>query len=196
MSRGHYSTLLYSLFTLTATASTINWRAATWLTTFYLLTTDVLGPSSAPWSTPKLGFVPATILFVSMGLLAGYSSVLLWKIFLRLDCPQSPIRTWRDTGDRLCGPWLGNLITFMQSTQMFLGVAIVLLGNAQSLSQIIKFKLCFVVILLLLTLLGTVIGCIRTFRRLSLFCNVLCLRHCSSLHHHHGSRLEQLSILQ
>jgi hypothetical protein len=57
----------------------------------------------------------------------------------------------------------------MQSTQMFLGVAIVLLGNAQSLSQIIKFKLCFVVILLLLTLLGAVIGCIRTFRRLSLF---------------------------
>ena len=152
----------------TATDSTINWRATTWLTTFYLLTTDVLGPSSAPWSTSKFGFVPGTVLFVSMGLLAGYSSVLLWKIFLRLDSPQTPIRTWRDIGDRLCGPWLGNLITFMQSTQMFLGVAIVLLGNAQSLSQIIKFKLCFVVILLLLTLLGAVIGCIRTFRRLSL----------------------------
>jgi hypothetical protein len=71
----------------TGTASTINWRATTWLTTFYLLITDVLGPSSAPWSTSKFGFVPATILFVSMGLLAGYSSVLLWKNFLGLDCP-------------------------------------------------------------------------------------------------------------
>ena len=153
---------------ITAAASTINWRATTWLTTFYLLTTDVLGPSSAPWSTSKFGFVPGTILFVSIGLLAGYSSVLLWKMFLRLDSTQNPLRTWRDIGDRLCGPQLGNLITFMQSTQMFLGVAIVLLGNAQSLSQIIKFKLCFVVILLLLTLLGAIIGCIRTFRRLSL----------------------------
>jgi hypothetical protein len=57
----------------------------------------------------------------------------------------------------------------MQSSQMFLGVAIVLLGNAQSLSQIVRFKLCFVVITLLLTLLGAIIGCIRTFRRLSWF---------------------------
>jgi hypothetical protein len=57
----------------------------------------------------------------------------------------------------------------MQSIQMFLGVAIVLLGNAQSLSQIIRFKLCFVVISVLFTLLGIAVGCMRTFRSLAHF---------------------------
>lgn len=52
---------------------------------------------------------------------------------------------------------------------MFLGVAIVLLGNAQSFSQIIQFRLCFAVILVLFTLLGIAIGYIRTFRGLAHF---------------------------
>jgi len=147
----------------------INWRATTWLTTFFLLTTDVLGPSGAPWSVSKFGYGPGAILFISMGAFAAYSSILLWQMFLRLDSVEHPIRTWRDIGDRLCGSWFGHLITAMQSMQMFLGVAIVLLGNAQSLSQIIRFRLCFAVISLLLTILGAAIGCIRTFRRLGLF---------------------------
>jgi hypothetical protein len=147
----------------------VDWRATTWLTTFFLLTTDVLGPSGAPWSVSKFGYLPGSILFIFMGAFAAYSSILLWHMFLRLDSVEHPIRTWRDIGDRLCGPWFGHLITAMQSMQMFLGVAIVLLGNAQSLSQIIRFKLCFVVISLLLTVLGAAIGCIRTFRRLSIF---------------------------
>lgn len=50
---------------------------------------------------------------------------------------------------------------------MFLGVAIVLLGNAQSFSQIIRFRLCFAVISVLFTLLGIAIGSIRTFRGLA-----------------------------
>jgi hypothetical protein len=146
---------------------TAAWRATTWLTTFYLLTTDVLGPSGAPWSVAQFGYVPGAILFTSMAVFAGYASVLLWQTFLRLDNAENPVRTWRDIGDRLCGPWFGHLITAMQSSQMMLGLAIVLLGNAQSLSQIVHFKLCFVVISLLLTVVGAAIGCIRTFRRLS-----------------------------
>lgn len=129
----------------------------------------MLGPSEAPWSVSKFGYAPGAILFISMGAFAAYSSILLWQMFLRLDSAERPIRTWRDIGDRLGGPWFGHLITAMQSIQMFLGVAIVLLGNAQSLSQIVRFRLCFVVISLLLTVLGAAIGCIRTFRRLSLF---------------------------
>jgi len=155
--------------TINEPSDRVNWRATTWLTTFYLLTTDVLGPSGAPWSISKFGYAPGAVLFISMGCLAAYSSILLWRMFLRLDSLERPIRTWRDIGDRLCGSWFGHLITAMQSLQMFLGVAIVLLGNAQSLSQIIQFRLCFVVISLLLTALGAAIGCIRTFRRLSLF---------------------------
>jgi Transmembrane amino acid transporter protein len=125
--------------TLPLESSGINWRATTWLTTFYLLTTDVLGPSGAPWSVSKFGYVPGAILFISMGGFAAYSSILLWQMFLRLDSVERPIRTWRDIGDRLCGVWFGHLITIMQSTQMFLGVCYRSVGECSELEPDYSF---------------------------------------------------------
>jgi hypothetical protein len=141
----------------------------TWLTTFYLLTMDVLGPSGAPWLVAQFGYVPGTILFITVAAFTGYASILLWQMVLLLDSEAIPVHMWCNIGDRLCSPWFRHLITAMQSSQMILALAIVLLGNAQSFSQIIHFKLCFVVISLLLTILGAVIGCICTFRWLSWF---------------------------
>jgi hypothetical protein len=62
----------------------------TWLTTFFLLMADVLGPSSAPWSVSKFGYAPGSVLFLAMGALAAYSSI-LWKMFLWLDSVEHPI---------------------------------------------------------------------------------------------------------
>lgn len=39
-------------------------RIASWTSAFYLITTDILGPFSAPYAVSQLGWVPATILYV------------------------------------------------------------------------------------------------------------------------------------
>jgi hypothetical protein len=45
-------------------------RTATWSAVFYLITTDVLGPGSVPWSLSQMGFGPGIVLYTLFGALA------------------------------------------------------------------------------------------------------------------------------
>ncbi len=46
-------------------------RTATWGAIFYLITTDILGPSSVPWAMSQLGYGPGVTLYTVFGALAG-----------------------------------------------------------------------------------------------------------------------------
>lgn len=39
-------------------------RTASWFAVFYLITTDILGPSNAPFAFSQVGYVPGAILYV------------------------------------------------------------------------------------------------------------------------------------
>jgi hypothetical protein len=45
-------------------------RTATWSSVFYLITTDVLGPQSVPWSLSQMGYGPGITLYTLFGALA------------------------------------------------------------------------------------------------------------------------------
>ncbi|KAK9674917.1 hypothetical protein K7432_016792 [Basidiobolus ranarum] len=62
-------------------------RSASWQAVFYLITTDILGPSSAPWAFSQLGYVTGVLMFFFMGVAAAYTGWQLWTIEFFTNCP-------------------------------------------------------------------------------------------------------------
>jgi len=62
-------------------------RVASWGSVFYLITTDILGPTSAPYAIAELGYVPGALLYFLFGICAAYCGALLWNQFLHYRNP-------------------------------------------------------------------------------------------------------------
>ncbi|KAJ6610198.1 oligopeptide transporter protein [Mycena sp. CBHHK59/15] len=139
-------------------------RLASWSSVFYLITTDILGPFNAPFAISQVGWVPGVILYFVMGLVALYTGLLLWRLFIRLDSLRYPILSYADIVERIFGRWARRVCTVLQSVQLVIIVGIICLANAQALSQISKAHLCFSVCIVIWALVGMFIGQIRTLK--------------------------------
>ena len=62
---------------------------------------------------------------------AVYTGFLLWRMFLKLDSVQYPIKTYGDIVGRTCGSTTRYCIDLLQSVQLLCNVAVVILGNGQ-----------------------------------------------------------------
>ncbi|KAF3012766.1 hypothetical protein E8E14_003045 [Neopestalotiopsis sp. 37M] len=152
-------------------------RTAGWGTIFYLITTDILGPTGAPWAFAQMGYGPAIALYSVFGLLSYYSGWVIWKIFLGLDSDKYPLRGYGDFFYRLFGPAARHFVNVSLSLQLLLVVSVLILLNGQSISQISRGSdgdgtgLCFVVCLLIYMAVGFILGQIRTLQRLGWLAN-------------------------
>ncbi|KAG6862480.1 hypothetical protein C0995_000026 [Termitomyces sp. Mi166 len=126
-------------------------RTASWASVFYLITTDILGPFNAPFAISQVGWVPGVILYFVMGLAALYCGLILWRLFIRLDSPQYPLKTYADIAERLLGR------NARHSIQLVVNVGTICLGNGQALSQMSKNRVFW-------ALAGMFIGQIRTLK--------------------------------
>ncbi|KAI1341343.1 transmembrane amino acid transporter protein-domain-containing protein [Xylariaceae sp. FL0016] len=131
-------------------------RTASWGTIFYLITTDILGPMSAPWAFAQMGYGPGVALYTVFGVMSYYSGWILWKVFLCLDSDQYPLKGFGDFFYRMYGSGARHFINIAQSLQLLLMVSTNILTNGQSISQISP---------------GIVLGQIRTLQRLGWFAN-------------------------
>ncbi|EGN97571.1 hypothetical protein SERLA73DRAFT_184331 [Serpula lacrymans var. lacrymans S7.3] len=156
-------------------------RTATWSSVFYLITTDILGPYSAPWAFAQVGYGPGVACFFVFGVMAAYGGFLLWWMFLHLDSERYPLRTFGDLAHRIFGKYARLVCNILQSLQLIFNVGLIILGNGQGLSQMAKFKLCFVVCNVVWTLAGMIFGQIRTLQKfgwianLSIWMNIIVL---------------------
>ncbi|KAJ6591532.1 transmembrane amino acid transporter protein-domain-containing protein [Mycena vulgaris] len=139
-------------------------RLASWSSVFYLITTDILGPFNAPFAISQVGWVPRVILYFFMGLIALYTGLLLWRLFIRLDSLRYPFLSYADIVERIFGTRARRVSTILQSLQLIVIVGIICLSNAQALVQISKHHICFSVCIVIWALIGMVIGQIRTLR--------------------------------
>lgn len=151
-------------------------RRASKYSVFFLITTDILGPSNAPYAMMELGLVPGIILYVAFGVFAMIGGKLLNWVFCRLDSDNFPLRTFADLATRIIGPWSRFFVAGLQFIQMILNVGIIVLTTGQALAQCIKStaedpKLCFTVQVLVWALLGMVIGQIRSLKDFSHLAN-------------------------
>ena len=152
-------------------------RTATWGSVFYLITTDILGPTNVPWAISQMGYGPGAALYTAFGIMAYYSGMQLWKIFVGLDSTRYPMRNYGDVAFRIFGSWARILVNVLQSFQFFLNICLLIESNGQGLAQMAQGKsgngfLCFVVAELIFMLLGFLFGQIRTLQRLSFLANI------------------------
>ncbi|KAK2033025.1 transmembrane amino acid transporter [Colletotrichum zoysiae] len=152
-------------------------RTAGWGAIFYLITTDILGPFSTPWAFAQMGYGPGVALFTVFGIMSYYSGWILYKSFLGLDSDRYPLRGYGDLYFRVYGVGARHAINFAQSLQLLLFVAVLILGNGQSISQISKGPnggagICFVACLVIFVGAGFVLGQVRTLQRLSWVANL------------------------
>ncbi|KAG5367071.1 hypothetical protein CJU89_1518 [Yarrowia sp. B02] len=145
-------------------------RTATWMSVFFLTTTDILGPSSAPWAISQLGWFPGVMLFTVLGAAAVYTGWLIYKMFLKLDSPQFPMKTFGDLALRVYGKGFRWGVDILQSLQLLCNVAVIILGNGQGLSQIYS-HLCFSVWCIIFMVAGMLLGQIRRLSNFSYVAN-------------------------
>ncbi|KAK3936501.1 transmembrane amino acid transporter protein-domain-containing protein [Diplogelasinospora grovesii] len=152
-------------------------RTAGWGGVFYLIATDILGPFSTPWAFAQMGYGPGIALFTVFGAMSGYSGWIMWKAFMGLDSDRYPLRGYGDIYYRVFGPLARHLINFSQGLQLLLFVAVLILSNGQSISQISQGPnggagICFVACLVIFLVAGFLLGQIRTLQRFSWIANI------------------------
>ncbi|KAF8722745.1 hypothetical protein AX14_009564 [Amanita brunnescens Koide BX004] len=144
-------------------------RIASWMSVFFLLTTDIVGPFTAPFAISQVGWVPGIILFIILGILSSYSGILIWALFVRLDSLRYPLKTYADIADRIYGRFACHICNLLQSIQLLISVGGICLALGQSLSQITKGKLCFSVCVTIFVIMGMIIGQVRSLKNFSWF---------------------------
>ena len=153
-------------------------RTSSWINTFFLITTDILGPTSAPYSIASMGYVPGVLLYFFCGIIAGYTGLVLLRLYLHFDNEQFPVRTYGDIADgvfsfygKRAGFIARCFTAFLQAVQLWLNVAVLILGNAQGLYQIASHQVCFLVLAVGFTAVGMVLGFIKQLKSISRFSN-------------------------
>lgn len=141
-----------------------------------VITADVLGTTSAPWTFANTGFGPGIAMYVGIGTISCYSGWLLWKMFLGTDSDRFPVHNYADLMMRLVGPRFGYLVHVFQALQLILGVAFLILNYGQAISQISQITpgengLCFIVCVFIFALVGMLAGQVRTLQRFAWLAN-------------------------
>ncbi|KAF8638119.1 hypothetical protein AX17_002439 [Amanita inopinata Kibby_2008] len=146
-------------------------RLASWMSVFFLITTDILGPFNAPYAISQVGWVPGIILYFFMGAIAYYTGLILWRLFVNLDSLRYPLKTYADIAERIFGRTARHICTILQGIQLVINVGTICLSNGQSLSQVSKNHICFSVAILVWALFGMIIGQIRTLKNFGWLAN-------------------------
>lgn len=151
-------------------------RTAGWGAAFYLISADILGASSSPWTFAQTGYGPGFAMYAAIGGISGYSGWLLWKMFLATDSDRFPVHNYADLMVRLVGPKFGYLVHVFQALQLILGVAYLILYNGQAISQISmpnpeSTGLCFIACVAIFAAVGMIAGQVRTLQRFSWMAN-------------------------
>jgi hypothetical protein len=147
-------------------------KVASWQAVFYLITTDILGFSSAPEAFNELGYGPGILVYAFFYVLAVFAGQVIWKMFLSMDSSKFPIKCYADLGERTFGKTVRHVFNFVQSFQLLFNVALLIIGNGQTLVVMIEWKFCYLALNIFFMLVGMVGGQIRSLRNFSWFANI------------------------
>lgn len=147
-------------------------RVASWQAVLYLITTDILGFSSAGEAFQELGFGPGVLVYSFFYLLAVIAGQIIWRLYLSYDSPMYPVTCYADLGERTFGRKVRHIFNFFQSFQLVFNVALLIIGNGQTLVAMIQWKFCYLALNIFFMLIGMVGGQIRSLRDFAWFANV------------------------
>ena len=139
---------------------------------FYLITTDIIGPYSIGFAFGTLGWGPGVALFTVFGFFAGYSGYLMWHVFLGVDSYQFPARNYGDLAFRTWGTIARHSVNFLQALALLLILGQVTIQFGQNISQMSKFRLCYIVCPLIFIVAGFFITQVRTLKSYGWFASM------------------------
>ncbi|MCJ1307481.1 hypothetical protein MMC25_001127 [Agyrium rufum] len=147
------------------------YRTASWGASFYLITTDILGPYGVGFAMGTLGWGPGIALYTVFGFFAGYSGYLIWHTFIGLDSYEFPCRNYGDLAFRTWGTTARYTTNIIQALALLLILGQVVIQYGQNISQVSQFKLCYAVCPLLFIVVGFFLTQIRTLKAYGLVAN-------------------------
>ena len=128
------------------------------------ITTDILGPFAVPFAIGTLGYGPGIALFTVFGFFAGYSGYLIWHVYVSLDSYEFPCRNYGDLAFRTWGTTARYCVNALQAIALLLLLGQVTILFGQNISEMSKFRLCYIVCPLIFVIAGFAITQIRTLR--------------------------------
>jgi hypothetical protein len=90
---------------------------------------------------------------------------------MALDSDRYPMKSYADCFFRVYGRWARHGVNILQAIQLLFTVSILILSNGQSISQVSKASICFIVCLVIFMAAGMVVGQIRTLQRFGWLAN-------------------------
>ena len=96
--------------------------------------------------------------------MAGYSGYLVWRVFLGVDSYEFPARNYGDLAFRVLGTPARHVTNFIQALALLLLLGSVTILFGLNISQMSKFRLCYIVCPLIFAATGCFLSQIRTLR--------------------------------
>lgn len=146
-------------------------RTASWGQMFFLITTDILGWSGAPFVFSSVGYGVGVALYVIFGLFASFSGWAIWKVYLDLDSSRFPMCSFGDPFFRLFGKKSRHFINVAQSLQQFMTVAVLILSKSTNIAQISHGDICFSGVMIIVLVIGMLFGMIRSLTKIGWLSN-------------------------
>lgn len=113
--------------------------------------------------------------------MAFYSGYLIWRVFLGIDSCQFPARNYGDLGMRTWGRGARHLTNCLQALGLLLLLGQVVILFGQNISELSRFRLCYVVCPILFVCAGFLLTQVRTLKaygwvaNLSVWLNLLAI---------------------
>jgi hypothetical protein len=111
--------------------------------------------------------------------MASVSGWYVWGVYMHMDSDRYPLRDFGQAFFRVYGSIPRHIINVLQSLQMIMLVAVLILSNGNSVSQISIGEngihgngLCYIVCFVIMMLVGMVLGQIRTLQRFGWLANL------------------------
>ncbi|KAI0528503.1 transmembrane amino acid transporter protein-domain-containing protein [Xylaria digitata] len=139
-------------------------RTASWGAVFYLITTDILGPFAVPFAIGTLGYGPGVGIFTAFGIVSVYSGYLIWKVFMGVDSHEFPARNYGDLAFRAWGTTARHVVNILQAVALLLLLGQVTILFGQNISEMSKYRICYIVCPLIFVVVGFFLTQIRTLR--------------------------------
>ncbi|KAI0182949.1 transmembrane amino acid transporter protein-domain-containing protein [Xylaria flabelliformis] len=139
-------------------------RTASWGAVFYLITTDILGPFAVPFAIGTLGFGPGIGIFTAFGILSVYCGYLLWRVFMGVDSHEFPARNYGDLAFRAWGTTARHVVNILQAVALLLLLGQVTILFGQNISEMSRYRICYIVCPLIFVIVGFFLTQIRTLR--------------------------------
>lgn len=131
----------------------------------------MLGPFAVPFSIGTLGFGPGIGIFTAFGLVSVYCGYLIWRVFMGVDSHEFPARNYGDLAFRAWGTGARHVVNVLQALALLLLLGQVTILFGQNISELSRYRICYIVCPLIFVLVGFVLTQIRTLRNFGWLAN-------------------------